>query len=110
MLICLFSCMHVHMHTCTGATQCAFYPAIYQHLSTCLTFLTFILLLLQLLDTKAVGVRREKMYKLDDHLACAVAGITGAPWCQRAATCWHWQQQQQQCMLRAVFPYTVGKR
>jgi 20S proteasome subunit alpha 3 len=34
--------------------------------------------MLQLLDTKAVGVRREKMYKLDDHLACAVAGITGA--------------------------------
>eukprot|EP00879_Flechtneria_rotunda_P001618 GHRR01001778.1.p1 GENE.GHRR01001778.1~~GHRR01001778.1.p1 ORF type:complete len:253 (+),score=67.28 GHRR01001778.1:193-951(+) len=30
----------------------------------------------KLLDTKAVGVRREKMYKLDDHLACAVAGIT----------------------------------
>ena len=35
----------------------------------------------QLLDTKAVGVRREKMYKLDEHVACAVAGITG-----RAAT------------------------
>lgn len=34
---------------------------------------------LQLLDTKAVGVRREKMYKLDDHIACVVAGITGAP-------------------------------
>jgi 20S proteasome subunit alpha 3 len=32
--------------------------------------------LLQLLDTKAVGVRREKMYKIDDHIACAVAGIT----------------------------------
>jgi hypothetical protein len=31
----------------------------------------------QLLDTGAVGVRREKMYKLDDHVACAVAGITG---------------------------------
>ena len=30
----------------------------------------------QLLDTKAVGVRREKMYKIDDHIACAVAGIT----------------------------------
>ena len=30
----------------------------------------------QLLDTKAVGVRREKMYKIDDHVACAVAGIT----------------------------------
>uniref|UniRef100_A0A383WPX1 Proteasome subunit alpha type n=1 Tax=Tetradesmus obliquus TaxID=3088 RepID=A0A383WPX1_TETOB len=30
----------------------------------------------KLLDSKAVGVRREKMYKLDDHLACAVAGIT----------------------------------
>eukprot|EP00775_Hariotina_reticulata_P009034 gene9034-9205_t len=30
----------------------------------------------KLLDTHAVGVRREKMYKLDDHLACAVAGIT----------------------------------
>lgn len=30
----------------------------------------------KLLDTKAVGVRREKMYRLDDHLACAVAGIT----------------------------------
>ncbi len=32
----------------------------------------------KLLDTKAVGVRREKMYKLDDHIACAVAGMTGA--------------------------------
>jgi hypothetical protein len=31
----------------------------------------------QLLDTAAVGVRREKMYKLDEHIACAVAGITG---------------------------------
>jgi 20S proteasome subunit alpha 3 len=31
---------------------------------------------MQLLDTKAVGVRREKMYKIDDHIACAVAGIT----------------------------------
>ncbi|KAI8101755.1 hypothetical protein M9434_006821 [Picochlorum sp. BPE23] len=30
----------------------------------------------KLLDTKAVGVRREKMYKIDDHVACAVAGIT----------------------------------
>lgn len=30
----------------------------------------------KLLDTHAVGVRREKMYKLDDHIACAVAGIT----------------------------------
>ena len=37
--------------------------------------------LLQLLDTSAVGVRREKMYKLDDHVACAVAGITGEPLC-----------------------------
>lgn len=32
----------------------------------------------QLLDTHAVGVRREKMYKVDDHIACAVAGMTGA--------------------------------
>eukprot|EP00878_Enallax_costatus_P002984 GHUV01003180.1.p1 GENE.GHUV01003180.1~~GHUV01003180.1.p1 ORF type:complete len:253 (+),score=59.11 GHUV01003180.1:244-1002(+) len=30
----------------------------------------------KLLDTKAVGVRREKMYQLDNHIACAVAGIT----------------------------------
>jgi len=30
----------------------------------------------KLLDTTAVGVRREKMYKLDDHIACVVAGIT----------------------------------
>lgn len=30
----------------------------------------------KLLDTHAVGVRREKMYKLDEHIACAVAGIT----------------------------------
>jgi 20S proteasome subunit alpha 3 len=30
----------------------------------------------KLLDTAAVGVRREKMYKLDDHILCAVAGIT----------------------------------
>jgi hypothetical protein len=36
------------------------------------------MLFLQLLDTKAVGVRREKMYKLDEHVACSVAGITGA--------------------------------
>ncbi|KAK9785182.1 hypothetical protein WJX73_000577 [Symbiochloris irregularis] len=33
-------------------------------------------ILSKLLDTGAVGVRREKMYKLDDHIACAVAGIT----------------------------------
>lgn len=30
----------------------------------------------KLLDTNAVGVKREKMYKLDDHIACAVAGLT----------------------------------
>lgn len=30
----------------------------------------------KLLDTTAVGVKREKMYRLDDHIACAVAGIT----------------------------------
>lgn len=30
----------------------------------------------KLLDTHAVGVRREKMYRLDDHISCAVAGIT----------------------------------
>jgi 20S proteasome subunit alpha 3 len=30
----------------------------------------------KLLDTHAVGVRREKMYRLDDHVACAVSGIT----------------------------------
>lgn len=30
----------------------------------------------KLLDTTAVGVRREKMYALDDHVTCAVAGIT----------------------------------
>lgn len=30
----------------------------------------------KLLDAKAVGVKREKMYLLDDHVACAVAGIT----------------------------------
>ncbi len=30
----------------------------------------------QLLDTHAVGVRREKMYKIDNHIAAAVAGIT----------------------------------
>lgn len=33
---------------------------------------------LQLLDTQAVGVRREKMYRIDDHIVCAVAGLTGA--------------------------------
>lgn len=37
---------------------------------------------LQLLDTHAVGVRREKMYKLDGHIACAVAGMTGACRCR----------------------------
>ena len=31
----------------------------------------------QLLDTNAIGVRREKMYQLDGHIGCAVAGITG---------------------------------
>ncbi|KAL6782337.1 POA3 [Auxenochlorella protothecoides x Auxenochlorella symbiontica] len=30
----------------------------------------------KLLDTTAVGVKREKLYQLDDHVACAVAGIT----------------------------------
>lgn len=30
----------------------------------------------KLLDTHAVGVRREKMYQLDNHIACAVAGIS----------------------------------
>lgn len=30
----------------------------------------------KLLDTTAVGVKREKMYRLDDHVACAVAGMT----------------------------------
>eukprot|EP00884_Botryococcus_braunii_P006787 jgi/Botrbrau1/16109/Bobra.7_2s0073.1 len=30
----------------------------------------------KLLDTAAVGVRREKLYKLDGHIACAVAGLT----------------------------------
>jgi hypothetical protein len=33
---------------------------------------------LQLLDTNAVGVKREKMYRIDQHMACAVAGLTGA--------------------------------
>jgi hypothetical protein len=42
----------------------------------------------QLLDTHAVGVRREKMYKLDDHIACAVAGITGGRW---AGVGWEWE-------------------
>lgn len=32
--------------------------------------------IIQLLDTHAVGVRREKMYQLDAHVAAAVAGIT----------------------------------
>lgn len=30
----------------------------------------------KLLDTAAVGVKREKMFRLDDHIACAVAGLT----------------------------------
>lgn len=30
----------------------------------------------KLLDAKAVGVKHEKMYQLDHHIACAVAGIT----------------------------------
>lgn len=30
----------------------------------------------QLLDTNAAGVKLEKLYRLDDHVACAVAGIT----------------------------------
>ncbi|EFJ50665.1 20S proteasome alpha subunit C [Volvox carteri f. nagariensis] len=30
----------------------------------------------KLLDTHAVGVRREKMYRIDNHIACSVAGIT----------------------------------
>lgn len=48
--------------------------------------------LLQLLDTSAVGVRREKMYKLDDHVACTVAGITGEPLC--SSSVWHIQLQK----------------
>jgi hypothetical protein len=37
-----------------------------------------------------VGVRREKMYKLDDHVACAVAGITGGSFPMRMTIlCWH---------------------
>lgn len=36
---------------------------------------------MQLLDTTAVGVRREKMHKLDDHIACAAAGLTGEHSC-----------------------------
>eukprot|EP00967_Tisochrysis_lutea_P078436 scaffold106768_cov22-Tisochrysis_lutea.AAC.1 len=40
-----------------------------------------------LLDSKAVGVRREKMYKLDDHIACSVAGITDpCAWAQERET------------------------
>ena len=30
----------------------------------------------KLLDTGAVGCKREKMYKIDSHLAVAVAGLT----------------------------------
>lgn len=30
----------------------------------------------KLLDTTAVGVKREKLYRIDDHIACVVAGIT----------------------------------
>lgn len=43
--------------------------------------------MLQLLDTNAVGVRKEKMYKLDDHIACAVAGITGNDDKMKATSC-----------------------
>lgn len=41
-----------------------------------LVVLNALALSVQLLDTRAVGVRREKMYKIDDHVACTVAGIT----------------------------------
>lgn len=46
----------------------------------------------QLLDTAAVGVRREKLYKLDEHIACAVAGLTGAcpPHFSRVSKCVLW--------------------
>lgn len=40
-------------------------------------FKTLLLFPRQLLDTNAIGVRREKMYQLDGHIGCAVAGITG---------------------------------
>lgn len=30
----------------------------------------------KLLDSHSVGVRWEKMYKIDDHVACAIAGMT----------------------------------
>jgi 20S proteasome subunit alpha 3 len=30
----------------------------------------------KLLDTKAVGVKREKMYQIDSHVCCSIAGLT----------------------------------
>jgi hypothetical protein len=45
------------------------------------------------------------MYKLDDHVACAVAGITGAPYVTNgllAATAAAMQQSPQQGMSRAA--------
>ncbi len=41
----------------------------------------------QLLDTHAVGVRREKMYRIDNHIACSVAGMTGAGCDCKALNC-----------------------
>lgn len=55
--------------------------------SFAIKFLSSCVLSVQLLDTGAVGVRREKMYKLDDHVACAVAGITGELFA-RFECCW----------------------
>lgn len=53
----------------------------------------------KLLDTNAVGVRKEKMYKLDDHIACAVAGITADAnilinTCRLAAQRYHFAYQE----------------
>ncbi len=47
---------------------------------------------LQLLDSQAVGVRREKMYRLDDHIACAVRVVVVAVptlhTCASTLRCW----------------------
>jgi hypothetical protein len=52
-------------------------------------FYNFSAICLQLLDTHAVGVRREKMYRIDNHIACSVAGITGTfGLCSRIRAFW----------------------
>jgi 20S proteasome subunit alpha 3 len=72
--------------------------------SWCPHLMPLCLSLLQLLDTHAVGVRREKMYQLDSHIACSVAGITGNCCAAQPQV----QQQQQHASHRRLHSYLHG--